>query len=126
MRFIAVKGASHASWAVGYLLGSLHLAFAFVIALAAVTGSHDAQWQLVWAPLVIADLPVSLFLDPPAFSLANTYFTGWGSWSDPQILAPLFVHGLFGSLLYTFIPPSISAARQWRSSRHARSGQDPT
>jgi len=126
MRFIGVKGASRRSWAVGYLLGALHLAFAILVALAAVTGSHDAQWQLVWAPLVIADLPVSLLLDPPAFSFANAYFTGWGSWSDPQILAPLFVHGLFGSLLYAFIPPSISAARQWRASRNVRADQDPT
>jgi hypothetical protein len=119
MSFVGLEDASPQSRIVGLVLAGIHFAASLAVGYAAATGSHDAQWQLVWAPLALADLPVTVVLYPIGFVLFGRLFTGFQSWSDPMVAIPFLVHGVFGSALYAAIPPAISAHLKYRAARRA-------
>ena len=121
MSFVAFKNASRESWVIGRILGAGHFFWAALLTLAAANGSHDAQWELIWIPFVIADLPVSIVLYPLAVWLVGGHLGGFGPWSEPEVLIPGFVHCIAGSLLWAAIPPAVSAYRFLRASRRRQS-----
>jgi hypothetical protein len=91
------------------VLGAGHLFVAALFAVYMARGSHDAQWQLGWLPLIIADLPISIVLYPIAFQLVGPHLSAASAWSDPDVILPTLIHCAFGSLLYLLVPPFISA-----------------
>jgi hypothetical protein len=119
MSFVGLENASHRSRIVGLVLAGIHFAVTLVFGYAAATDPHDAQWQLIWAPMALADLPVTVVLYPIGFVVFRPFFTGFQSWSDPMVAIPFLIHGVFGSALYAAVPPAISAHFRYRAARRA-------
>jgi len=115
--FVATRNASRESRIIGRVLGAGHLCAAALLTFAAASGPHDAQWELIWIPFVIADLPVSIVLYPLGIWLVGPHLGGFGPWSEPEVVIPGFIHCVAGSALYLVIPPAISAYRVLRTSR---------
>ena len=83
------------------------IVMAFV--LAAARGSRDAQWELIFIPVLLLDLPAALVAYPLGFA-ATWAGKGWVG-VDPMLVFVAVGNGVFGSLFYLIVPPAISAYR---------------
>ncbi len=112
MTFIGLKHASDESRALGLGVGILHLCLVALTTFFAVRSSHGAQWQLMFTPFFVLDLPVALPLYPVAFVLAGPLFQA-SAWWLPDVVTFFVVHGLLGSAFWALVPPAVSSHRRW-------------
>ena len=110
------KRASKTSYALGLVLGLIHIVLSWWVIIDLGTSEPDAQWQLVWIFFLPFDLPFSLLV-----FLGGSILPDWSfqSLSYPvsefrSFIFPAFVHGIIGPLWYFFLPVWISSLRRRR------------
>lgn len=114
--------ASPLSVKLGIALGFVHLLSVLMIVWYLLATDVDAQWQLIWVPLLLVDFPVSLVV---VFSneLLSGLTSPWASYPASEFhgfVVPAIVHGLLGSLWWLFLPVAVSSAwtaihAKWRN-----------
>jgi len=111
MKFVGVRDASFESWVVGAILGSVHLGLVVLLILGSMHGSHDAQWQLMFAPFLLLDLPILIIGYPVALGIGQfLHLVGvhFGTYGVDYLFFGV-AHGIIGSMFYTIVPAAISA-----------------
>ena len=102
---------SRESWYIGCALAIAHLLIVAAFLLSAARGSRDAQWQLIFLPVLLLDLPAALVAYPLGFA-AMRASEAIGVGVDSMLVFVAIANGLFGTLFYFIAPPAISAYRR--------------
>ncbi len=122
MRFVGLRGASADSWRFGAIFAVPHFVFVVGLMTFAAMGSREAQWQLIFAPLLLLDLPVALLAYPLGIAAAYAAEAA-GLPVDGDLVLVFVANGLVGSAFYLIVPPAISAhLRARRERRQTRAG----
>jgi hypothetical protein len=123
----ATMAATSGSRKVGYVLGSLHLVVTVTVVRSLLASPPDAQWQMVWIPFFVADLPFSLLVLPLGFLLRSLQFSTlpYPASEVASFWLPAMFHGVFGSIWYFFLPQVVVRdARRIASRFHRRATDD--
>ena len=122
MRFVGLRGASAGSWRFGAIVAVPHFLLVVGLMTFSAMGSRDAQWQLIFTPLLIVDLPIALLAYPLGMAVAYAAEAAGLSIAGDFVLV-FVANGLVGSGFYLIIPPAISAhLRARRERRQTRGG----
>lgn len=101
-----LKHASKFSIKLGLALSSLHLLVVLLVAISLLSTEIDSQWQLVWVPFYILDLPVSLLVifSRELFPFMSSPWSNYPASEFHDFIAPIVVFGVLGSLWWFLIP----------------------
>jgi hypothetical protein len=88
---------------IGLPFGLCH-AILFLMAFLTVISSEEAQIQLIYIPLMVADLPISLLYAIDIGKVGDILRSLGHPWLANVFYPPLLINGILGSLWWYFLP----------------------